>query len=74
MDKSCEPLLNRTEKLTKRFGDVVANKDVSVEINPGEIHCFLGENGAGKTTLSECLYGFYTPDSGENSLMVNGLK
>ena len=71
MDKSCEPLL-RTEKLTKRFGDVVANKDVSVEINPGEIHCFLGENGAGKTTLSECLYGFYTPDSGE--IFFNGKR
>ena len=59
-----EPLI-RTEKLTKRFGSVVANKEVSIEINPGEIHCFLGENGAGKTTLSECLYGFYTPEGGE---------
>jgi len=59
-----EPIL-RTVKLTKTFGSVVANYEVSLEINPGEIHCFLGENGAGKSTLSECLYGFYCPDCGE---------
>lgn len=63
MEKS-EPLL-RTVKLTKKFGSVIANKEVSIEINPGEIHCFLGENGAGKSTLSECLYGFYSPESGD---------
>jgi simple sugar transport system ATP-binding protein len=66
-----EPLL-RTVKLTKRFGSVTANKEVSIEVNPGEIHCFLGENGAGKTTLSECLYGFYSPESGE--IYFNGKK
>lgn len=62
--ENSEPLL-RTVKLTKTFGSVVANREVSLEINPGEIHCFLGENGAGKSTLSECLYGFYCPDCGE---------
>ncbi len=62
--ENSEPLL-RTVKLTKTFGSVVANNEVSLEINPGEIHCFLGENGAGKSTLSECLYGFYCPDCGE---------
>ena len=57
--ENSEPLL-RTVKLTKTFGSVVANNEVSLEINPGEIHYFLGENGAGISTLSECLYGFYS--------------
>ena len=59
-----EPIL-RTDNLTKRFGNVVANKAISFQVNKGEIHCLLGENGAGKTTLAECLYGFYRLDSGE---------
>lgn len=51
--------------LTKRFGLVMANDDISLEVNRGEIHCLLGENGAGKTTLAECIYGYYKPDAGE---------
>jgi len=66
-----EPLL-RTDGLTKVFGSVVANKEVSVEINPGEIHCFLGENGAGKSTLAECIYGFLCPECGD--VYFNGKK
>jgi ABC-type uncharacterized transport system ATPase subunit len=58
------PLIE-TVNLTKRFGSVLANDAISVAIEPGEIHCLLGENGAGKSTLAECLYGFYQPDSGE---------
>ena len=56
--------LLRAEKLTKRFAQGVANDGISLEIWPGEIHCLFGENGAGKSTLSECLYGYYRPDSG----------
>ncbi len=61
--KDASPLL-RVEHLTKSFGNLVANHDISFDIRKGEIHCLLGENGAGKSTLSECLYGFYKPDSG----------
>jgi ABC-type uncharacterized transport system ATPase subunit len=61
------PLL-QVEGLTKRFGSVVANDDISLEVRRGEIHCLLGENGAGKSTLAECLYGFYRPDSGQITL------
>jgi simple sugar transport system ATP-binding protein len=51
--------------LTKRFGALVANDDISLSVEAGELHCLLGENGAGKTTLSACLYGLLQPDGGE---------
>ena len=56
--------------VTKTFGEVVANKDVSLEIYKGEILALLGENGSGKTTLLNMIAGIYYPDGGE--IMVNG--
>ncbi|WP_108484993.1 ABC transporter ATP-binding protein [Oceaniglobus ichthyenteri] len=50
--------------ISKRFGPVVANEDVSISLAKGEVLALLGENGAGKTTLMNILFGHYMPDSG----------
>ncbi len=59
-----EPPFVRMDNITKTFGKVVANKEVTFELQAGEIHGLVGENGAGKTTLMNILYGLYHPDSG----------
>ena len=60
------------KSISKSFGLVQANKDISLQIKSGTIHGIVGENGAGKSTLMNILYGLYQPDSGE--ILVDGKK
>ena len=58
--------------LTKAYPGVVANDNVSFEIQPGEVHALLGENGAGKSTLVKMIYGLVKPDSGQ--MLLHGTE
>jgi ABC-type uncharacterized transport system ATPase subunit len=51
--------------ITKRFGTVLANDAIDLQVLPGSIHGIIGENGAGKSTLVSILYGFYAADAGQ---------
>jgi len=64
------PLAIDIEGVVKTFGGVVANRDASLQVPPGEIHALVGENGAGKSTLMRVLSGMYAPDAGR--VRVNG--
>ncbi len=56
--------------ITKQFPGVLANDNINLTLEKGEIHALLGENGAGKTTLMNILYGLYKPTKGE--IYING--
>ncbi len=56
--------------ISKAFGPVQANRDISIQVAKGSIHGIIGENGAGKSTLMSILYGFYKADSGE--ILIDG--
>lgn len=63
--------------ITKRFGGLVANENVTVAIERGSITAVIGPNGAGKTTFFNMITGFYEPDEGEilfNGEKINGLR
>ncbi len=66
-----EYLVLSLNSLSKRFGSVVANDAVSIELHRGEVLALLGENGAGKTTLMNMLFGHYLPDSGSVDVANN---
>jgi len=56
--------LLRVEASTRRFGGLLANREISLAIEPGEIIGLIGPNGAGKTTLFNCITGYMHPDEG----------
>ena len=63
------PILE-VDRVSKRFGNVVALRDVSMAVHPGQVTCLLGDNGAGKSTLIQILAGVHRPSSG--SYRVDG--
>ena len=62
--KPASEVVLRLRGITKVFGSLVANNDISLELKSGEVLALLGENGAGKTTLMNILFGHYIADSG----------
>jgi ABC-type branched-subunit amino acid transport system ATPase component len=64
------PVAVRLHGISKRFGAVQANREVSLSVAAGSVHGLVGENGAGKSTLMAILYGYYLADAGH--IEVNG--
>ena len=64
----------KISKISKHFGSVKANKNISLKIESKKIHALLGENGAGKSTLVKIISGHYKPDSGEIYVDKNKLE
>lgn len=63
--------------ISKSFGTIKANQEISFEVEKGTIHALIGENGAGKSTLMSILFGLYSPDTGvikvnNNEVLIKG--
>jgi len=67
-------LVLRLSHISKRFGNLLANDDISLELRRGEVLALLGENGAGKTTLMNILFGHYVADHGTIEVFGQPLK
>ena len=62
------------ENISKSFGTLKANENISLKVKKGEIHALLGENGAGKSTLMSILFGLYQADEGKIKINGNEVK
>lgn len=58
-------MLLEMKHITKKYGDLLANDDISISLESGEILAIIGENGAGKTTIMKILYGLERANAGE---------
>lgn len=65
------PVLLSLQNITKRFGSLIANNAISLDLHRGEILALLGENGAGKTTLMNILFGHYVQDEGDIRVLAD---
>ncbi|MGL5676433.1 MAG: ATP-binding cassette domain-containing protein, partial [Cellulosilyticaceae bacterium] len=65
-------MLLEMKHIMKTYDNVIANNDINIHLNQGEILAIVGENGAGKSTIMKILYGLQQPDSGD--IMLNGKK
>ncbi len=63
-------IILEVKNITKTFGDITANDNVSIKVKKGTIHAIAGENGAGKSTLMNMIFGLYQPNSGK--IILNG--
>ena len=63
-----------TRELTKQYGDVIAVKDLSLQVKKGEIFSLLGPNGAGKTTIIKALLGLIVPTTGKTFIMNHNVQ
>ncbi|WP_418317275.1 ABC transporter ATP-binding protein [Piscinibacter sakaiensis] len=69
-----QPPALRLSGISKRFGELVANDDISLELGRGEVLALLGENGAGKSTLVSILFGHYRADAGQIEVFGERLR
>lgn len=69
-EKRMEEYAVELRGITKKFGNMAANDDVSLKVKRGSVHALLGENGSGKSTLMKILFGLYQKDSGQ--IFLNG--
>ena len=71
-DEKTTELVVKMQGIVKKFPGVIANDNVTFDLNPGEIHALMGENGSGKTTLMNVLSGLLIPDHG--TIFIDGEK